>query len=50
MLKAIGLTENEAKGSLRLTTGTGNTEKEMDEAVHAISEIVKDLRTLFHGR
>ena len=50
VLKAIGLTENEAKGSLRLTTGTGNTEKEMDEAVHAISEIVKDLRTLFHGR
>ena len=50
VLKAIGLTENEAKGSLRLTTGTGNTEKEMDEAVHAISEIVKDLRTLYHGR
>ena len=50
VLKAIGLTENEAKGSLRLTTGTGNTEKEMDETVRAISEIVKDLRTLFHGR
>ena len=50
VLKAIGLTENEAKGSQRLTTGTGNTEKEMDETVRAISEIVKDLRTLFHGR
>ncbi len=50
VLKAIGLTENEAKGSLRLTTGTGNTEKEMDETVRTISEIVKDLRTLFHGR
>ncbi len=50
VLKAIGLTENEAKGSLRLTTGIGNTEKEMDETVRTISEIVKDLRTLFHGR
>ena len=49
VLKAIGLTENEAKGSLRLTTGIGNTEKEMDETVCAISEIVKDLRSLFHG-
>ncbi len=50
VLKAIGLTENEAKGSLRLTTGIGNTEKEMDETVRTISEIVKDLRTLFHGQ
>ena len=49
VLKAIGLTENEAKGSLRLTTGIANTEKEMDETVCAISEIVKDLRSLFHG-
>ena len=49
VLKAIGLTENEAKGSLRLTTGIVNTEKEMDETVCVISEIVKDLRSLFHG-
>ena len=49
MLKAIGLTDQEAKGSLRLTTGTGNTEAEIDEAVTVIHEIVNDLRSLFRG-
>ena len=47
VLKAIGLTDQEAKGSLRLTTGTGNTEEEIDETVTAIHEIVNDLRSLF---
>ena len=49
VLKAIGLTDQEAKGSLRLTTGTGNTEEEIDETVTAIHEIVNDLRSLFRG-
>ena len=49
VLKAIGLTEQEAKGSLRLTTGTGNTEAEIDETVTVIHEIVYDLRSLFRG-
>ena len=49
VLKAIGLTEQQAKGSLRLTTGTGNTEAEIDETVTVIHEIVNDLRSLFHG-
>ncbi len=48
VLKAIGLTDQEAKGSLRLTTGTGNTEEEIDEAIRTIREIVADLRNMFH--
>ena len=47
VLKAIGLTEDQAKGSLRLTTGIDNTEEEADQAVSAISEIVEDLRNMF---
>ena len=49
VLKAIGLTDQDAKGSLRLTTGTGNTEAEIDETVTVIHEIVNDLRSLFRG-
>ena len=49
VLKAIGLTDQEAKGSLRLTTGTGNTEEEIDEAIRIIKEIVEDLRDMFHS-
>ena len=49
VLKTIGLTEQEAKGSLRLTTGTCNTEAEIDETVTVIHEIVNDLRSLFRG-
>ena len=47
VLKAIGLTEEQAKGSLRLTTGIDNTEEEVNLAVSAVSEIVEDLRRLF---
>ena len=49
VLKAIGLTEEQAKGSLRLTVGPENTEEEIDEAVRAVKEIVEDLRSMFHG-
>lgn len=49
VLKAIGLTEEEAKGSLRLTTGPENTEEEIDEAVRAVKQIVEDLRSMFRG-
>ena len=47
VLKAIGLTEKEAKSSLRLTTGIHTTEEEIDETVKIIGEIVKDLRNMF---
>ena len=49
VLKAIGLTEEQAKGSLRLTVGPENTEEETDEAVRAVKEIVEDLRSMFRG-
>ena len=48
VLKAIGLTEEEAKGSLRLTVGPENTKAEIDEAIRIIRETVEDLRNLFH--
>ena len=47
VLKAIGLTEAEARSSLRLTTGIHTTEEETDETVKIIGEIVKDLRKLY---
>ena len=49
VLKAIGLTEEQAKGSLRLTVGPENTEEEIDEVVRAVKEIVEDLRSMFRG-
>ena len=49
VLKAIGLTEEQAKGSLRLTVGPENTEEEIDETVRAVKEIVEDLRSMFRG-
>lgn len=47
VLRAIGLTEDQAKGSLRLTCGTGNTEQEIDVTIRTVREIVEDLRTMF---
>ena len=47
VLKAIGLTEAEARSSLRLTTGIHTTEEETDETVKIIGEIVKDLRKMY---
>lgn len=47
VLRAMGLSEQEAKGSLRLTVGPDNTEAEIDEAIGAVAEIVLDLRAMF---
>ena len=49
VLKAIGLPEELAKGSLRLTVGPENTEEEIDETVRAVREIVEDLRSMYQG-
>ena len=49
VLKAVGLTDEEAKSSLRLTVGAENTEAEIDEAIAEVREIVSDLRRMFRG-
>ena len=49
VLKAVGLNDEEAKSSLRLTVGPENTEQEIDEAVAAVKDIVADLRRMFRG-
>ena len=46
VLKAIGLKDMEAKGSLRMTLGKENTEEEIDTVLHVLPEIVSDLRGL----
>ena len=48
VLRAMGLTEEQAKSSLRLTVGPENTEEEIDTAVRVVKEIVEDLRKMFH--
>ena len=48
VLRAMGLTEEQAKSSLRLTVGPENTEEEIDKAVRVVKEIVEDLRKMFH--
>ena len=48
VLTAIGLTEAQAKGSIRLTPGPENTEEEIEEAIRTIAFIVNDLRTMNH--
>ena len=47
VLRTIGLTEAEAKSSLRLTTGINTTEEEISDTVKIIEETVKDLRKTF---
>ena len=49
VLRAIGLTEKEAKGSLRMTVGHENTEEEIDETIRAVKEIVEDIRGMFRS-
>ncbi len=46
VLLAIGLSPDEAHGSLRLTLSQENTEEEVDQAVDAIKEIVGKLRQM----
>ncbi|MDO4295226.1 MAG: cysteine desulfurase family protein [bacterium] len=44
VLRAIGLSEEEAHNALRLTLGAETTKQEIDETVEALSEIVSFLR------
>lgn len=46
VLKAMGLTDEEAKGSLRLTVGYDNTEEEIEQTIKAVKESVEYLRRL----
>ena len=46
ILKAIGLTNEEANGSIRLTLSRFNTEEEIDYVLKVLPEIVKKLRSI----
>lgn len=46
VLRAIGLEEVDAHGSLRLTLGKENTEEDVDYAIESIKEAVETLRSL----
>lgn len=46
VLRAIGLKEDEARGSLRLTPSWENTKEEMDVVVDHLKQIVAKLRRL----
>jgi cysteine desulfurase len=46
VLLAIGLTPEQAHGSLRLTLGKGNTDEDIDIALEAIPKVVKKLRAM----
>ncbi|MGI0040610.1 MAG: cysteine desulfurase family protein [Nitrosopumilaceae archaeon] len=46
VLKAMGFSHEQITGSLRLTLGISNTEKEIDETVQILKKIVKELRAL----
>lgn len=46
VLTAIGLTRDEAKGSLRLTLGTDTTQEDIDEVVAKLPGIVASLREM----
>ena len=46
VLTAIGLTRDEAKGSLRLTLGTDTTQADVDEVVAKLPGIVENLRAM----
>ena len=47
VLMAIGLTEAEAHGSLRLTLGSGTTREEISQVLDRLEAIVSDLRQMF---
>ncbi len=46
VLLAIGLTPEEAHGSLRLTLGKNNTDEEIDKVLEAVPAVVKKLRAM----
>lgn len=46
VLKAIGLTDEEAHGSLRITLGKDNTEQEINYFLELLPKIVKSLRKI----
>ena len=46
VLMALGLTQAQAQGSLRLTLGTDTTEEEIDAALDRLAPIVADLRAM----
>ena len=46
VLTAIGLTRDEAKGSLRMTLGTDTTQADIDEVVAKLPGIVENLRAM----
>ena len=46
VLMALGLTENQAKGSLRLTLGRHTTEAEVDHVIRLMQDIVASLRSM----
>jgi cysteine desulfurase len=45
VLLAMGISKEQARGSLRLTLGAENTEEEVDRIVAALSEILVKIRT-----
>ncbi len=46
VLLAMGLTDEEARASLRLSVGRGNSLEEMDRAADALADVVTRIRTL----
>ena len=46
VLLAMGLTEEEARASLRLTVGRGNSLEEIEDAVETLSSVVARIRSL----
>lgn len=45
VLKAIGLSDEEALSSIRITIGHTNTEEEIDKAAHIITKLVERIRS-----
>jgi cysteine desulfurase len=46
VLKAMGFSHEQTTGSLRLTVGILNTEKEIDDTVEILKKVVKELRAV----
>ena len=48
VLKAIGLNEEEARGTLRLTVGIDNTREEISLAADTVVSLVTELRNMYY--